>query len=324
MNEVSNATVDPIRPPALRRGDSVAICAPASPVERDRLRRGVQVLSRRYRVHVSEGVLAADGYLAGDDDRRADEFNQLLADPDVRAIFPAAGGYGITRILDRLDAGLLRNDPKIIVGFSEATALLCWAYTAAGVRGIHGPMAADLAERSPAQQAHLMDMLEGKEQRRVIRCQREPGDSEQHPGTTDQAPASAMQGRLMGGNLTLLSVLIGTPYQIALLDALMFIEDIGKPPSVIDRLLTHMQVAGALEGARAALLGELSDCEDEGQPGPSARAVVIERMQTFGIPMLSGLPAGHGADNLALPFGAAAAIDFNKRELTLLEPAVDG
>lgn len=307
------ALVTGILPPRLRPGDTVAVCSLASPVQRERLNRGVKALSERYRIRVSDGVLAARGYLAGTDELRANELNKLLRDPDVRAIIPAHGGYGITRITHHLDAEALRADPKIIVGYSEGTALLCWALAAAGVRGVHGPMVATFGERAAAQQQHMLDLLEGKEL---------PGPFPFANG--DASATGRREGRLLGGNLTLLSFLVGTPFQISFEEALLFMEDTSKRPYAIDRRLTHLHSAGVFAGVKAAVLGELWHCTKKSpdEPGPTAEEVVFERMASFGIPLVSGLPVGHGDDNLALPFGGQASLDFDHRELTLLEGAV--
>lgn len=305
-----------IAPPRLRAGDTVGVCAPASPVAPEGLRRGVQALSQRYRVRLSEAVLESENYLAGHDDLRADDLNRLIRDPDVRAIIPANGGYGITRILDRLDADALRADPKIIVGFSEGTALLCWALAAADVRGIHGPMVSSFGDRPDSQQRHMLDMLEGTELPRAISC-RGTG------GTPSAGRRLRFEGPLLGGNLTVLSVLTGTRHELCFDGALMFFEDVGKPPYSLDRKLTHLYSAGTMTGVKVALSGELLDCTDRpGEPGPAAEEVVGERFSSFHIPLLTGLPVGHGVDNFALPFGARAAVDFQTRELTFLEGAV--
>lgn len=280
----------------------------------ERLRRGVALLSQRYEVRVGDGILAADGYLAGDDERRADELNQLLRDPDVRAIFPAKGGYGITRILDRLDPTPLTRDPKLLVGFSDATALLCWAHRAAGVRGVHGPMLASLAERPAAQQMHLFGLLEGKELPSPISCE---------SVLSDESQRGHYEGPLLGGNLVLLSALVGTPYQIDLGEAVLFLEATGKLPSSIDMMLTQLRSAGALDDVRAALLGELTDSGEEAASGePTGQEVVIERMASFNIPLLTGLPIGHGNNNWALPFGGRVNVDLRSGKLTFLERAV--
>jgi muramoyltetrapeptide carboxypeptidase len=305
----------PIRPARLRPGDTVAVCAPAGPVTPERLKAGLAILEARYRVVMAPEVFARKGYLAGSDDRRADELNRYLREGDVRAIFLTRGGYGLMRILDRLDAAALRADPIPIVGFSDATALLAWARTCAGVGGVHGPVVAQLGKLDHPDIAWLFRLLE------------DPKAPGQLPWTLTPwgaPPRAALSGPLVGGNLCLLSHLVGTPYQIDVRDALVFIEEIGEPPYRVDRYLTHLHLAGALEGAKAVLAGDFHGCEEpeggyEGSPGPVE--LVGARMRDFGIPVIAGLPLGHGPRNAALPFAAACTVDPSGH-LSLDEPAV--
>ena len=276
-----------------------------------RLAAGIERLGGRYRVRVAEDVTRVDGYLAGSDERRADELNCLVADPDVRAILLARGGYGILRILDRLDADALRRDPKPIVGFSDATALLFWAHAAAGVRGIHGPVLTQLADLPADDAVWLIDLLEG----------RAPG---QWGGLSAAgAPGRGrVEGPLLGGNLTLLAHLVGTPYAPVLADAIVFVEDVDERPYELDRYLTRLALAGAFAAARAALIGSFTRCAGTAAvPTPDAAAVVDERLCSFAIPALRGAPFGHGDRNLALPFGGRCAIDFDAGVAELLDPA---
>lgn len=279
----------------------------------ERLRAGIERLGGRYRVRVAEDISRADGYLAGSDERRADELNQLLGDPDVRAILLARGGYGILRILDRLDAGALRRDPKPIVGFSDGTALLWWALRAAGLRGIHGPVVAQLGDLPASDAAWLIDLLEGRAAGTIAGAL-EP---------TGPRAVGRVEGTLLGGNLTLLARLVGTPFAPDLSGAVLFLEEVGERPYAIDRYLTQMKLAGVIEGARAALVGSLIRCDERvNAPQPDAAAVVDERLRALCVPGLIGAPFGHGDRNLALPFGGRCAIDFDARAAELLEPAV--
>ncbi|HTE54312.1 MAG TPA: LD-carboxypeptidase [Kofleriaceae bacterium] len=300
-------------PPRVRPGDTVGICAPASPVPGDRLRRGIERLDGRYRLRMADDITRVDGYLAGSDDRRADELNGLIADPDVRAILLARGGYGILRILDRLDAGALRADPKPIVGFSDATALLFWALAAAGLRGIHGPVVAQLGDLPVGDTTWLVDLLEGRGQGRIIEGLRPTG----------AVRRGRVEGPLIGGNLTLLSHMVGTPWAADVAGAVLFIEDQGERPYAIDRYLTRMALGGALRGAGAALVGSFTRCEERvNLPQPDAAAVVDERLRAFDVAGLAGAPFGHGDENQALPFGGRAALDFDRGAVELLDPAV--
>jgi muramoyltetrapeptide carboxypeptidase len=283
-------------------------------VPADRLRAGVEVLQSRYRVRVTPGVLQRDGYLAGSDEHRAAELNGLLADPEVRAIVVARGGYGLMRILPQLDASALSRDPKLIVGFSDATALLCWAQRCAGVRCLHGPVVTQLGELSPKDVRWLFRMMEDPAPAGVLDM-----------GLTAMgAPgAAAIEGRLMGGNLCLLSHLLGTPYSPDFAGAVLLIEDVGERPYRVDRYLSHLGLAGALSEVRAALVGELTDCvETANDDHPTAPAVVDERLRAYGVPGLGGVPLAHGRRNLALPLGGRCVVDQGRGELCLLEAAV--
>lgn len=282
---------------------------------REKLRAGLDVLARRYRVRVEPEVTARAGYLAGGDDVRAASFNRCLRDPDVRAILCARGGYGVLRILDDLDADALRRDPKPIVGFSDGTGLLAWALRSAGVRGIHGPMVVQLGTLPAADADWLLRLLES---RAPLPLPRMPLSAIGAP-----LPPAAVEGPLLGGNLCLLSHLVGTPWQLDLAGAILFFEDVGEAVYRIDRYLTHLGLAGALAGVAAAVVGDMTDCPaPAGQPAPFA--VVHERLARHGLPGAYGALLAHGVRNLALPFGGRAALSRTDTgpHLTLLEPAV--
>lgn len=294
--------------------------APASPVPADQVRAGLDRLGQRYRLRVADDIYRSDpaaGYLAGTDERRADELNQCFRDPDVRAVVLARGGYGILRLLDRLDAAALRADPVPIVGFSDATALLSWADRAAGVRGVHGPVVKQLSRLPPEEVRWLFDLLEGQAD---LAAPVAEGLSRVGAGRTGRA-----EGTLLGGNLTLLSHLVGTPWAIDPAGAIMLIEDVTERPYALDRYLTHLTLAGALRGAAGVLVGDFTDIrpDDLGLSGRiSPGDVVEERLTAAGLAGLAGAPIGHGAHNLAVPFGARAALDFDRGAFWLLEPAV--
>lgn len=279
-----------------------------------RLDAGVAVLSKRYTVKVSERALDRTGYLAGDDDARADELNAQLRDPDVRAVILSRGGYGIMRILDRLDADALARDPKIVVGYSDATALLAWALGTAGVRGIHGPMVGHLGRLPERDRNWLWSLLESTD----------PAGAMPDAGSAIGAVAGEpVTGRLLGGNLCLLSHLVGTPYHVDPAGAVIVIEDVGERPYAIDRYLTHLRLAGSLDRVAAVVAGEFVRCDETiMSPDPNAEAVIDERLRAAGIPGIGPLPIGHGDRNLAFPYGGMCEVDFSSGTLRLLEPAV--
>jgi muramoyltetrapeptide carboxypeptidase len=279
------------------------------------LRAGLDVLGRRYRVRVAPEVAERTGYLAGGDRLRADSFNRSLRDPDVRAIFCTRGGYGLMRILDDLDADALRRDPKPIVTFSDGTALLAWALLRAGVRGVHGPTVAQLGNLPAADADWLLRLLEAPAPLPLPSMHLAPLGA--------SLPATPIEGRLLGGNLCLLSHLVGTPYQLDLAGAILFFEDVSEAVYRIDRYLTHLGLARALDGVAAAVVGDMTDCKvPPGHPTPFA--VIHERLARRGVAGAYGAPLAHGARHVSLPFGARAVLarEGAAPRLTLLEPAV--
>jgi muramoyltetrapeptide carboxypeptidase len=305
-----------VLPPRLRPGDTVAVPAPAGWVKREALQRGLELLSSRYRVVFDEsetGLFAQQGFLAGSDERRADELNRYMGDPDVRAIISARGGYGVMRILDRLDGALLRRDPKLIVGFSDLTALLAWAANEANLRPVHGPMVGQIGRLPPEDLAWLQHILE------------EPTPIGRVPGATRRVGDrgnGTVEGRLVGGNLELVSRLIGTPWAMDLGASVFLMEDVGERPYRIDRMLTQLRLAGALQGVRGIAAGEFLRCvEPDGLP-PTVTDVLDERLLAFQIPGVVDLPVGHGERNLAMPLGARCALDLAEGTLVIEDAAV--
>lgn len=279
----------------------------------ERLRRGLHRLATRYDVRMGDGVHAVSGFLAGDDDRRAEELNGYLRDADVRAIFMGRGGYGLMRILPRLDADALRADPKLVVGFSDGTALLAWASRCAGVRGVHGPVLTQLGELGDPDVTHLYDLLESPEP---------PAPLIDLMGVG----SGAVEGPLVGGNLCMVSHLAGTPYAMDMAGAVCFFEDVGERPYAIDRYMTGLHLGGHFDGAAGVALGDFTSCEPEPfRPPEQARgafAVLTERIGAFGLPGVRGLPVGHGTRNRALPFAARCHLDADAGRLEFLDGAV--
>lgn len=310
-------------PPRIRPGETLGVIAPAGPVNVQRLQRGLARLGDTFKIRIADGILAersasVPSYLAASDAARIAELEAMLADPDVRAIILARGGYGLMRILPHVDASLLRRDPKPIVGFSDATALLAWAWTAAGVRGIHGPMVQQLADLPDEQVAHLITLLT---------VPRPPGTRPWrlavHGGGT-----GSHAGHLIAANLTLASMLVGTPWPLPLAGAVVLLEEIGERPYELDRYLTQLMLTKALDDCAGVVLGELTRCEDRAPPNgavdppDAALQVFIERIGALKKPLASGAPVGHGLVNEAVPFGARCELDLQAGTLTAIESAV--
>ena len=289
------------RPPGLRPGDRIAVIAPASPFDRPSFEAGLRVLAERYRPVVDEGCFARVRYLAGDDARRLDELTAALGDDSVRAIVAARGGYGTLRLLARLWPKLQVDSfpPKPVVGFSDITALHL-ALQAAGWVSIHGPVVTQLGTQPPAVVDRLVHLLES------------PATPAPPLRGTPLAPGLA-EGPLLGGNLSLLTRLLGTRHLPSLDGAILLLEDVNEAPYKVDRMLTHLRRAGALRGLAGVALGHFTNCDD--QWPTTIVDVLTEHLSSLGVPVLGGLPIGHGADQLTVALGTLSTLDADANTL---------
>lgn len=288
---------------SLRPGMTVQAIAPASPFPVDDFERGVARLRQRYDVRYDPGITAREGFLAGSDERRLAELRAALEDDRVQAIVAARGGYGATRLLDRLPLELVARHPKLLVGFSDVTALHA-LFARAGLGSLHASMMAALGRASDALVARWCAAVEGALPPSLH-------------GLQAFAPGTAT-GPLLGGNLAVLTALIGTPYAPPLDGCVLFLEDTGERPYRVDRMLTTWLHAGWLARPAAIALGAFVDAAP-GPDGVSVEAVLRERLGGLGIPVLAGVPAGHVDDNLELPFGASVEVDAGRGTLTFTE-----
>ena len=302
-SEPSLATLRKAR--ALRPGDTIGIAAPAGPVDEDALEAGEQLIrGLGFEPRRGEGVTARQGYLAGDDGRRAAELTALAADPDVHGILCARGGYGCHRIVSKLDAGVFRKAAKPLVGYSDVTTLLLWQRRRVGLIGVHGPML-DRGESKP-----------GEDHRELARALTGVGDTMRWSGET--WVGGWREGRLTGGSLSLVVASLGTSWEIDTRDGILLLEEVGEAPYRIDRMLQQLLAAGKLAGLAGIGIGEMKDCEPTSD-GPSARDVMREILTPLGVPTVVGLPFGHGESNRPWPHGGRAAIDAERGEVELLD-----
>jgi muramoyltetrapeptide carboxypeptidase len=283
-----------IFPSPLRPGDTVAVVAPCGPVDPEGAARGVRVLEGLgLKVVTGAHILDRDRYLAGSDAVRAADLSDAWCDPEVSAVFCARGGYGATRILDLLDWDALRAaGPKTLVGSSDVTALHRAFAVELGLASLFGPMPANALIGGPAGPEprtfeHFTAALAG----------------DPPPITGDRVIAAGeVTAPVTGGNLSLLAALCGTPYELGARGRIVLLEDIGEAPYRIDRMLTQLLQSGALDGAAGFVLGSWVDC---GDPYP----VLEELLAPLGVPVIAGLPVGHGTPQFSVPLGALGVID---------------
>jgi muramoyltetrapeptide carboxypeptidase len=281
-------------PEALRPGDRVRVVAPSGPFDRALFWRGVGWLGRRYRVELDRSVLARSGFLAGSDDRRAEELNQALRAPDVRAIVTARGGYGSLRIIDRLDLPALLAAPKWLVGFSDATTLHV-ALARLGIASMHAHNLCGLGRADARERANWLAALE------------DPGACRRIESLESWVPGQA-RGRLFGGNLTVLFTCAASGRLRVPDGAVLVLEDVTESAYRLDRMLTALISAGSFDRVAAVVVGELTDCPT-GPHGVPPLAVLRERLARLGVPVLAGLACGHGRRNLPIPLGLPAGVE---------------
>lgn len=305
-------------PQRLKRGDLLGIICPASPVyDASRIESGVRYLERLgYRTTVGRNASRATGYLAGTDRERADDIHAMFADRSVRGIFCARGGYGSPRLLSRIDYRLIARNPKIFVGYSDITALSMAFWRACRLVTYHGPMlAVDLAaDVDPFAEESLWRMLTSGERRATLAAS-DDDTRVRHRGD--------VTGRLLGGNLSLLVSLLGTPYMPDLRRAILFLEEIGEDPYRVDRMLTQIANAGIFSRVRGTALGRFTACvpKDPGVPSLTLGEVFAGRAEPARRPFLGGFPIGHEKRMVTVPVGLRARLDSGRGEITLLEAA---
>lgn len=283
--------------PPLPHNSLIGVIAPAGPAAPDRVAQ-VEALYQRfgYRCRMYPGCHQNTGYLAGPDAVRLANLHAALADPQVAAIHALRGGYGCMRLLDGVDTALLRANPKLLIGYSDITALHA-LWCAAGAPSLHAPMpASDL----------LLPGLAHEQDRDALFALLARGVAAGEVWSPTLAPGAlhvpgSAEGPLLGGNLSLITAVLGTPWAWNLQGAIVFLEDINEEPYRVDRLLTQLRLAGVLDAAAGFVLGSFTACED---PGTEPAGLLRQLLGSLGKPVLGGWPAGHSTPNRALPLGA--------------------
>jgi len=296
-----------IKPLRLEHGDTIGIIAPAGPVDRDEIQPAVDLLNEKgYHILSSPNLYKKKGYLAGRDEARLDDLHAMFSDNSVKAIFCARGGYGTIRLLDKIDYDLIINNPKIIAGYSDITALLFAIFKKTDLVTFHGPVLRDLA---PDPQNNLKDLLDMA--------------SSSAPQTVDLSGGTALKhgkarGMVIGGNLSLISSLIGTPFMPVIKDAILFVEDKGEPLYRIDRMLSHLRLSGIIDELSSLIAGSFTDCGDIRDIDKLLRDIT----SGIDIPVINGLPVGHDTENKTIPIGIHADLDTKDMRLSFLETCV--
>jgi len=318
---------DPVKPRALKRGDTIGVVAPAGPVNRERIDRAFdRVRQLGFHTKTYGDIYRRTDYLAGDDKTRADELMAAFTDQETAAVWCARGGYGVMRLLELIDFDVVRHNPKVFVGFSDITILHLAMQQRANLITFHGPNLQDgfgKPDEMPPPSATALW--------RALMADQQSTSEAGYPFDFLEAAASELRsitngkaiGRLTGGNLAVICGLMGTPFEIETAGCILFLEDVSERVYRIDRYLSQLMLAGKLQAAAGILLGTFSyDDDDPPESQAAVAALLDEYCSRLKIPVLAGFPAGHAQYNLTLPMGALAEIDADRCRLTLLENSV--
>lgn len=310
-----------VRPPRLKAGDLIGLVAPAStPASRERVQLGVRYLERLgYRVVVGKSAFETYGYLAGTDEQRADDLNAMFRSKEVKAIIAIRGGYGTPRLLGKIDYTAIRRNPKIIVGYSDLTALQLAIFRKTRLVTFSGPMlAVEMGNAiDPYTEEHFWRMITSTKKIGVLQNPQDEPVAILREGTGG--------GILLGGNFALVMSLMGTPYMPSLRNSTLILEDVDEAPHRIDRMFAQLMHAGILKNISALLLGKFTDCNpaDPQKPFLTPNQIFREVAERVKVPVVANIQYGHIEKKLTIPFGLNARIDTKKKRIEVLEAGVE-
>ncbi len=306
-----------IAPPRLRRGDRIELIAPSGTVNRRLALRGARrLVEAGFRVTLGRHLFDRRGHLAGADRARADDLNRAFRNPDVRCVLMARGGYGVLRIGADVDWDAARRDPKIYAGFSDATYLHLGLARHANLRTLHGPNAQGFGGRSIRELKRWIEWVTSPrpdDRWRILPAR----------GRLEGTKGGAISGRVVGGNLVLLHYAAMTNLTPSLRGSILFLEEVNEAPYRVDGLLAALQASGALAGIRGVAIGGFTNCVPQtGHRELPLRTVLRDHLAPLGVPVLMGIPAGHGGRNAPFPLGARATLDPRKSAVVFDEGLV--
>lgn len=308
----------------LKPGAKIKLIAPGFAINQEKLDTSIYGITQMgYEVIYDSSILNHHGYFSNEDDFRAKEINQAFANPNIDAILCARGGYGTTRILDQLDYEIIAKNPKPIIGFSDITALLNAIYFKTGLVGFHGPVGSSL--NNDYSRHTLNAVLRGKNSANKIKSpttipedQIENSEYERytvHPGTAE--------GIAVGGSLSLICSMMGTPFELDFTNKIVFIEDVGEKPYRIDRMLTQLLSSKSFKKASGIVFGVCIGCDvSTNDGGFYLKEVILNRIKPLNIPSIYGMSFGHIPENFTIPIGAKISLNTYDRSLKVLENMV--
>ena len=314
---------DRIKPSRLKPGDTIGLIAPGSYIDGRELKDSIKNLNELgFDVVYTNNILSKNGFFSGTDKQRASDVEQMFYRKDVSGIMCVRGGYGCTRILPLLNYNVIKVNPKVIIGYSDVTSLLYGIYKNTGLICFHGPVATSTFNDFTLDyfRKTLIDPVENLVLKNPVP---ESEDKEYKPKTIKDG---IVRGELVGGNLSTVLSLIGTPYDCDTRNKIIFLEEMEEDPYRIDRMLTQMRMAGKFKDAAGVALGVFRDCEPSEKSSFDSSFTLIEvlknRLGDLNIPVVYGMSFGHIKNKFTIPEGIKAELDASKQTITLLETAV--
>lgn len=298
-------------PKPLIKGDLIGVAAVSGPVNTSNLEKGINFFHKLgLKIKFGSNIYNQLEYLAGSDRERSDGLNNLISDPDVKGIFFARGGYGSMRILPQIDYQAIRTQPKILMGMSDLTAVSMAVHRHCSLVTLAGPMLA----------GQISEVLDRDSEDFMIRALTEPLEGFDMMGEFSPElnilRTGKTKGYLLGGCLSVLVSLLGTPYCPNFLDSVLFLEDVNEPAYKIDRMLTQMKLTGIFESIRGVIIGHFSGNESDASKAVAER-IVMEYTESRQIPVISNYPHGHALPNITLPVGALVEFEASGNHVTL-------
>lgn len=312
-----------IKPARLKPGDTIGLVSPSGITRsHDKLKIIEEVLDALdLKIKVDKRAMDRHGYLAGTDNDRAAAINDAFADPEIDAILTFIGGWGCARLLPMLDYSMIQKNPKIIMGFSDITALLIAIYARTGLTTFHGPSGRSAWNTFTVDYVKRL-LFEAE----AIKYENPNDTGDNLTQVRDRIQTitpGKVQGKLVGGNLTVLSAIIGSQYLPDWNGHILFLEDVGEGVYRIDRMMTQLKLAGVLDNISGFVFGKCSDCEpDSGYSSFTLEEVLAHHIKPLGIPAYQGAMIGHISDKFTIPLGVSAELDANEGTIALLEAAV--
>jgi muramoyltetrapeptide carboxypeptidase len=313
-----------IKPNRLKPGDTIGIIAPGSFITEKELSESAESIKKLgYNVYYTNSVLAKSGYLAGTDKQRTDDIHEMFSSKNVKGIICARGGYGCSRVLPYLDYDLIKNNPKILSGYSDITSLLYGIFAKTGLVCFHGPVG--ISTYNTYTVNSFNSVLGNPADKITFFSEPENDAGENYKLKT--IVSGKCTGTLTGGNLSIAVSMLGTPYDIDTDGKIIFFEETGEEPYRIDRMLTQLLQAEKFDKAAGIMMGIFTGCEPKLKDTSitnsfTLQEVLSDRLSGLKIPVIYGMPFGHVKNKLTLPIGIEAELDTLQQSLTLLEPAV--